>query len=145
MGQCTAFSFAMHCSDVQCTAFSFSMHCSDVQSLLGKRHSVAHPLCLSVAHGGCATELSPQKCEFCGAPPGAPQKSQHSVAHPGPCATETSLVAHPQGVRHRISCATKKRACATEYLYRYSQFAAARCTNTAILQEYRYITVFIQI
>ena len=44
-------------------------------TLPGNSLLVAHRNCDSVAHGPCATEFTPLKFEFCGAPARAPQKS----------------------------------------------------------------------
>ena len=110
------------------------------------------PKNVSVAHGRCATEFSPQKYYFCGARNHAPQKVDNSVAHLQKCATEIFSMRHRNNfdyllyltimylwrtlfVRHRRWCATKlftvrhKIICCIYY-----RLFAVFDNNTGILQ-----------
>ena len=115
------------------------------------------PKNVSVAHGRCATEFSPQKYYFCGAPCRVPQKVENSVAHfqNAPqkycsCATENISpcadkfdnnlsVAHflstsQNTVRHKIICHAP-----LNYLLNYRLFAVLSiicCINLTIIHVY---------
>ena len=108
---------------------------------------MAHPFCLSVAHGGCATEPSPLNYISMAHPTGAPQKDQDSVAHPRSCATEmfqwripetcATEIGAPQNkntMRHRIFLHVFAICCCPLYKYRYIYRIIETIIYTYIIQ-----------
>ena len=110
-----------------------------VVALSQKSLFVAHQIWVSVAHGPCATEFTPLKWQFCGAPAHAPQKSafcgasipvRHRnlffVAHSLPCAT--GFCGAPNPVRHK-----NIPTCATECFLVFFYFCLS--PNTGYIQD----------